>query len=454
MISLCRDCFHKMRTVPEEKENRENSLIRRCLSCGSPRLVQHGELDSLAIAHLDCDAFFASVEKRDNPELLDRPLIIGGGHRGVVSTACYIARLYGVRSAMPLYQALKACPEATVVHPDHSKYSKVGREVRDIMASLTDQLEPLSIDEAFMDLEERHTPEWLGKKAEELSVAECLVRLAKEIEDKVGITVSIGLSYNKSMAKLASDLDKPRGFSVLGRQDALEFLEDKPVRTIFGVGKSLEKKLHQDGFFTIGDIRRESERQLNHLYGAMGHRLYNFSRGIDERKISSSSIMKSISVETTFSHDERGTSGLGRILEKLCLSLQSRFERKNAAARSITLKLKTADFKTVTRSYTAEYPVFKAEDVLEIGLKCLERAPADLEYRLLGIGGSDLVSATACQDKDLLETEYNDGEIVIPPLPSLPGKNANEEERPAQKTPKRQDEPFGLFEDLPKIRKK
>jgi DNA polymerase IV len=214
MSVLCRDCVARFAERPA-----------RCPSCGSPRLLAHAELDSLAIAHLDCDAFYASVEKRDNPALRDQPVIVGGGRRGVVSAACYIARLYGVRSAMPMFKALAACPHATVIHPDMAKYARVGREVRDMMRSLTPLVEPLSIDEAFLDLagtEHLHHG----------SPARSLARLALEVERRIGVTVSIGLSYNKFLAKIASDLDKPRGFAVIGRGEAVEFLGGKPVGLI------------------------------------------------------------------------------------------------------------------------------------------------------------------------------------------------------------------------------
>ncbi|HCL48589.1 MAG TPA: DNA polymerase IV, partial [Rhodobiaceae bacterium] len=196
--ALCRDCLNSSTLEPHET---------RCPSCHSPRLIKHDELLQLGVAHLDCDAFYAAVEKRDNPELNDKPVIIGGGRRGVVSTCCYIARIHGVHSAMPMFQATKACPDAVIVKPDMEKYGRVGREVRDLMRELTPLVEPLSIDEAFMDL--RGTERLHGG-----APAESLMRLVNRIENEIGITVSIGLSHNKFLAKLASDLNKPRGFSI------------------------------------------------------------------------------------------------------------------------------------------------------------------------------------------------------------------------------------------------
>lgn len=209
--------------------------VRATLSaCGSPRLVRHAELYKLSLAHVDCDAFYASVEKRDNPELRDKPLIIGGGKRGVVSTACYIARIHGVRSAMPMFKALEACPEAVVVKPNMEKYAKVGREVRQLMLDLTPLVEPISIDEAFMDLGGT-------ERLHRAPAAIVLARFAKRVEEEIGITISVGLSYCKYLAKVASDFEKPRGFSVIGEAEALDFLRNKPVSMIWG-GKILQRQ--------------------------------------------------------------------------------------------------------------------------------------------------------------------------------------------------------------------
>jgi DNA polymerase-4 len=241
-------------------------------------VVRHAELHRLSIAHVDCDAFYASVEKRDNPTLADRPVIVGGGHRGVVAACCYVARLYGVRSAMPMFRALELCPHAVVIRPNMRKYSEVGHRVRQIMLELTPLVEPLSIDEAFMDL--------TGTEAVHGgSPARTLIRLARRLESELGITVSIGLSYNKFLAKVASDLDKPRGFKVIGRAEAQDFLDGKPVGLIWGVGKALEKKLHAEGILTIGQIREREEHWLVGRFGAMGRRLYRFARGQDDRKV-------------------------------------------------------------------------------------------------------------------------------------------------------------------------
>src|SRR5437764_7344308 len=255
MPGFCRDC---RRDVPE--------AVARCAACGSPRLIRHGELDVLAVAHVDCDAFYATIEKRDNPALADQPVIVGGRQRGVVLTACYLARTYGVRSAMPMFEARRLCPHAAVVPPDMEKYARVGREVRALMRDLTPLVEPVSIDEAFMDL--AGTARLHG-----MSPARALAAFAERVEQKLGITVSIGLSCNKFLAKIASDLDKPRGFAVLGREEASAFLAPNSVTWMFGVGKIAQQRLARDGLRTIGDLQRLGERELMRRYGAEGRRL-------------------------------------------------------------------------------------------------------------------------------------------------------------------------------------
>src|SRR5262249_18731304 len=268
----------------------------RCPGCGSPRLARHPDLDRLAIAHVDCDAFYAAIEKRDDPSLRDKPLIVGGGRRGVVSTACYIARTYGVRSAMPMFEARKLCPHATVIRPEMEKYAGVSRQVRKLMLDLTPQVEPLSIDEAFMDL--AGTQPLHGMNA-----AKALARFATQVERDIGITVSIGLAANKFLAKIASDLDKPRGFAVLGKAEAQKFLADKPVSLIFGIGKVAAQHFAKDGFRLIADLQRVEETDLMRRYGSEGQRLWRLARGIDARAVDPVRERKSVSAENTFERD-------------------------------------------------------------------------------------------------------------------------------------------------------
>src|SRR5215831_14678683 len=262
-MSFCRDCL---------TETTDRAV--RCPACGLPRLVRHPEAETLSIAHVDCDAFYATIEKRDDPNLRDKPVIVGGGKRGVVAAACYVARTFGVRSAMPMFQARRLCPDAVVIPPNMEKYVRVGREVRRLMLELTPQVEPLSIDEAFMDL--AGTARLHG-----LEPAKALARFATRVENALSITVSIGLSANKFLAKIASDLDKPRGFAVLGREEARTFLADKPVGFIWGVGKTMHARLARDGFHRIADLAACEERALMRRYGSEGLRLSRLARGID-----------------------------------------------------------------------------------------------------------------------------------------------------------------------------
>ncbi|MCA3589452.1 MAG: DNA polymerase IV, partial [Methylocystis sp.] len=307
MAMLCRDCLTWS----------EPGL--RCASCGSLRVLQHPELKPLSVAHIDCDAFYAAVEKRDNPALRDKPVIIGGGQRGVVSTACYIARTFGVRSAMPMFKALAACPQAVVIKPDMEKYTGVGRQVRGMMRALTPLVEPLSIDEAFLDLSGT-------ERLHHAIPAEVLARFAKEVERAVGITVSVGLSYNKFLAKVASDLDKPKGFSVIGRAETLDFLAPRPVGLIWGVGKAMQDRLAQDGIRTIGNLRQHQESDLFRRYGTEGGRLYRLARGMDKRPVQPERETKSVSAETTFNNDIRDFEALVPILWELSEKVHRRLK--------------------------------------------------------------------------------------------------------------------------------
>src|SRR6266540_1722977 len=266
MLGFCRDCLG------------DASDEARCRACGSPRLIRHPDLETLSIAHVDCDAFYATIEKRDDPSLRDKPVIVGGGKRGVVAAACYVARTFGVRSAMPMFQARRLCPAAVVIPPNMEKYVRVGREVRRMMLELTPLMEPLSIDEAFMDL--AGTARLHG-----LAPAKALARFATRVEAGVGITVSIGLSANKFLAKIASDLDKPRGFAVLGREEAREFLGSKPVSFIWGVGKAAQARFARDGIHKIADLQRADEADLMRRYGGEGRRLARLARGLDDRPV-------------------------------------------------------------------------------------------------------------------------------------------------------------------------
>lgn len=374
----------------------QTEAAKRCAECGSPRVARHPELYELAIAHIDCDAFYASVEKRDNPELRDKPLIIGGGRRGVVSTACYIARIKGVHSAMPMFKALKACPEAVVVKPNMDKYSAVGREVREMMQTLTPAVEPISIDEAFLDLS--GTERLHGEPP-----ARTLARFAQRAEAEIGITLSVGLSYCKYLAKVASDFEKPRGFSVIGQAEAKTFLADKPVSMIWGVGKAFEKTLARDGIKLIGQLQTMERTALMRAYGSMGDRLYHLSRGQDSRTVSSHGAAKSISSETTFNDDLASLDDLVPVLRSLSEKVSARLKKKHIAGRTIVLKLKTQDFKIRTRNRQLADPTRLADKLFSTGLELLRKETDGTKFRLIGIGVSDLSDDGRADPPDLVD---------------------------------------------------
>ena len=384
---FCRDC------LAEQKAE-----ARRCRTCGSPRLVYHRELYELSLAHIDCDAFYATIEKRDDPQLADKPVIIGGGKRGVVSTACYIARINGVRSAMPMFKALELCPDAVVIRPNMEKYVRVGREVRAMMQDLTPLVQPLSIDEAFLDLSgtERfhHDPP-----------ARILAKFAKRVENEVGITISAGLSYCKFLAKVASDLMKPRGFSVVGKAEALEFLAPRPVTTIWGVGRAFNATLEADGIRTIGQLQTMEESDLMRRYGSMGQRLFRLSRGIDDRDVHPNEAAKSVSAETTFFEDISRYDDLVPILRGLSEKVSTRLKKHSIAGQTVVLKLKSADFKSRTRNRRLEDPTQLADRIFRTGLALLERETDGTKFRLIGIGVTDLGDPVRADPPDLVDRQ-------------------------------------------------
>ncbi|HMA15591.1 MAG: DNA polymerase IV [Bacteroidota bacterium] len=389
MPGLCRDCLE---TFAEPAGAAES----RCPACGGFRLLWHPDLDRLTLAHIDCDAFYASVEKRDRPELRDKPVIVGGGRRGVVAAACYVARLYGVHSAMPMFKALKACPDAVVIRPEMAKYVAVGREIRERMLALTPLVEPLSIDEAFLDL--------AGTEALHHGwPARSLARLALGIEHDLGLTVSVGLSYNKFFAKIASDLDKPRGFAVLGFDAARSFLADQPIGIIWGVGKSLRASLARDGITLVRHVLPLKEVELVARYGSIGQRLYRFARGEDARDVQPDSPAKSISAETTFEHDLAAAPALLDELWPLCEKVARRLKRAGLAGRGIHLKLKTADFKLVSRSRRLAGATQMAEEIYRAAEPLVRQEADGRSFRLIGVGAAELVSGVEADLPDLLD---------------------------------------------------
>ncbi len=384
---LCRDCFE---TGPSE-----DGVDSVCPDCGSTRVIVHDELDTLSIAHIDCDAFYASVEMRDDPSLKDKPVLVGGkGGRGVVMAANYDARKFGCRSAMPMFKARKLCPQAVIVRPDMKKYSIAGREVRALMLGTTPLVEPISIDEAFLDLSGT-------EKLHRASPAETLARLAQRIEKEIGVTVTVGLSHNKFLAKIASDLDKPRGFSIVGTEETLTFLDHQPVSKLWGVGKALQRKLHADGFNEIGSLRTCSEEFLVKRYGSIGTRLHRFSTGNDHRRVNPDGNRKSISSESTFSDDVWSPDALIKHLWPLAEKVAARAKMAELSGRVITVKLKTDRFQIRTRRRTLPDPTQLAEVIWQTGAELVRKEAQGDAYRLIGIRISDFSSAMFADPLDL-----------------------------------------------------
>jgi DNA polymerase-4 len=358
-------------------------------------MTVHPELGRLTIAHIDCDAFYAAIEKRDNPELADKPVLIGGGRRGVVATACYIARRYGPRSAMPMFKALELCPHAVVLRPDMAKYKQAAAEVRAIFDAATPMVEPLSLDEAFLDLS--GTAILFGRSA-----AATLAHIAREVERRVGITVSVGLSDTKFLAKMASDADKPRGYFVIGRSDVISFLHDLPITRLPGVGPALATRLKVDGFFTIGDIQARAAAELAARYGETGAMLARLARGLDEREVRPDREAKSVSAETTFEQDVSARDELERRLWPLCERVAERLKARSLAGQTVTLKLKTARFRLITRHHRLQAPTQLAEVIFRAARALLAketRTPG--RFRLIGAGVDELTDAAQADPVDL-----------------------------------------------------
>lgn len=385
--TLCRACGHMQMSSPS---------ILSCPNCSSRRQISHPELSELSIAHVDCDAFYCSVEKRDNPELKHKPIVVGGGRRGVVSAACYNARLYGVKSAMPMFKALKACPDLIVVRGDHTKYAREGRRIKNMMRDLTPLVQPLSIDEAFLDLTGT-------ERLHGCTPAQSLARLQNRIWDEVGVTVSIGLSYNKFLAKTASDLDKPSGFAILGRAEALDFLAPKPVEFIYGIGPAFARKLNKVGIQTISDVRKRSDSQMAKQFGDLGLHLARLARAEDSRPVSIDSKRKSVSAEITFETDIAEIEPLKDRLWQVCVKASDHAKSLDIAGRIVTLKLKTRQFETLTRRRTLPQPAQLADILFHTLEPLLETEANGRKFRLIGAGFAGLIPHSFDATGDLLD---------------------------------------------------
>lgn len=385
MPALCRDCLTSFEGPT------------RCPNCGRPRITRHPELHTLTIAHMDCDAFFASVEKRDDPSLADQPVIVGGGHRGVVSTCCYLARIKGVRSAMPMFQALKLCPDARVVKPRFDAYVAASKAIRKMMDELTPIVEPLSLDEAFMDLTGT-------EKLHGAPPAVMLARLTKRMKDELGLTGSIGLSHNKFLAKVASDLDKPRGFSIIGKAETASFLANKPVRLIWGIGPVAQENLAKAGIHTFHDLTRWDRRDLHARFGSTGERLWHLARGEDARRVSTNAPVKGLSNETTFNDDTADADILDGHIWRMAEKVSSRAKARDLAGHVVTLKLKRADHTLISKRLSLRHPTQIADTIYRTARDLFDQVAEQGPYRLLGVGISQLTDANdADREGDLLD---------------------------------------------------
>jgi len=387
MPALCRDCLHAA-----------EGAFACCPACGSRRVVAHPDLFRLTVAHVDCDAFYASVEKRDRPELLTKPVIVGGGRRGVVAACCYLARTSGVRSAMPMFKALGACPDAVVIRPDMAKYAREGRRIRTMMEALTPLVQPLSIDEAVLDL--KGTEALHGAPP-----AAVLARFALAVEREVGVTVSIGLAANRLMAKLAAERDKPRGFAVIGGGEAAAWLAPQPVSVLPGVGPAMAKRLVAAGFSTLGQLAALAPKEAAARFGEDGPALAARARGEDSRAVTPERETKSISAETTFEADLSEREALEAPLWRLCEKLARRLKEKGFAAAGVTLKLKTASFATRTRAARLPQPTGLPEVLFAAARPMLAKEADGTAFRLIGIGAQPLAPATEADRGDLADPE-------------------------------------------------
>ncbi|MAN73122.1 MAG: DNA polymerase IV [Henriciella sp.] len=373
MMSLCRDC-----------SSVQSGQVAKCPVCQGERMISHEQLGELTVAHIDCDAFYAAIEKRDNPELRNKPVIVGGGQRGVVATCCYIARLDGVRSAMPMFKALKACPNAIVIRPDFRKYTAVSRDIRARLETLSPMVQMVSIDEGYIDLSgtqrlHAHLP------------AALLATLARDIERDLGITISIGLAENRFLAKMASEMDKPRGFAVLSKADAKSILGPMPVTAIHGVGPAFAKRLSRDGLHLIGDVQARGRADMMRQYGEGGQHLWDRANGIDHRRVSPGRERKSVSAERTFNTDISDPTVLEDRLWAVCEETATRAKAHGVSGYVVTLKLKTKTFRSLTRSVTLSEPTQLAQTLFRTARPLLSRETSGTTaYRLIGIGISDL----------------------------------------------------------------
>ena len=361
------------------------------------------------IIHIDMDAFFAAVEQRDNPELRSKPVAVGfDGPRGVVSTASYEARKWGVHSAQSIVQAKKRCPNLIIVPCRHDYYAEISQQIHHIFQEYTDLIEPISIDEAFLDVTH-------NKK--DIALAVDIAREIKtRIKETTGLTASAGISYCKFLAKVASDYRKPDGICTIHPDKALDFIAKLPVEDFWGVGKKTLQKMHFMGIYNGDDLRKVSEEHLVEVFGKAGHIFYNFARGIDERPVVTYRERKSVGCEQTFLEDIYTKSAVVIELYHAVLELAGRIEKSGFEGRTLTLKIKFADFTQITRSISQEKILKKKEDILPLAKRLLQQVDYSSIHpiRLIGLSVSNATSEEArMEDKEnnTQKPEYKELEL-------------------------------------------
>lgn len=339
-------------------------------------------VDKLIILHVDMDAFYAAVEEKDNPKLKGKPVIVGGlSNQGVVTTANYEARKYGVHSAMPIFMAKKKCPHGSFVAGRMDRYQEISRQVFKVLCEFTDLIEQVSIDEAYLDI-----------SSIDIDPMKVVERIKERVMEETGLTMSIGISYNKFLAKLASDWNKPDGVKIISSDMVPEILLPLPVKIVHGIGPKSAKRLNDIGIYKIEDLLRLSEEFLEELFGKSGRETYNRIRGIDLREIDRSRERKSLGIERTFNEDTKDLGLLKEYLKSYSLSLASELENKQIHTRTIIVKVKDESFRTQTRSRTLTSHIRSAEEIFEVGESLLDEIKISQKIRLLGITASNLLS--------------------------------------------------------------
>tara|TARA_B100000508_G_scaffold141026_1_gene145319 strand:- start:105007 stop:106080 length:1074 start_codon:yes stop_codon:yes gene_type:complete len=340
--------------------------------------------DERKIIHVDMDAFYASVEQRDRPELREKPLAVGGsGGRGVIAAASYEAREFGVRSAMPAQVALRKCPMLLFVKPDFEKYKKVSAEIRKIFERYTSIIEPLSLDEAFLDV--------TYPKFEVSSATLIAQQIKNDIKNELNLIASAGVSYNKFLAKIASDQDKPNGLFVITPEEGPQFMENLPIEKFFGVGKVTAEKMKKHSITKGKDLLNYSKVELQQLFGKSGTFLYFISRGIDNRPVKSERKRKSVGAESTFSSNIHGEIAVNEKFSEIFEKWWKRYQNHGEWGRSITIKVRNIEFETITRSYTSTDWLKDKSSIRKIAFDLLDEADAQEQHlRLMGISISGL----------------------------------------------------------------